>query len=326
MRFTFLFSLLASAWSSFAAVLMTTAGPIDAKTADVILPHEHIFTDLRGPATPGYGEADASEVIRVMQPLLLDAKASGVQTLIECTTIGVGRNVPIIARLARETKLNIVVPTGVYGRAHFAPKEYAQMSEDALALWMMTEIVRGIDDTGVRAGFIKTASSETELKPIEEKFLRASARASKQTGVVIASHTTSGKVAARQLAILDDLQVPPNRFIWVHAQAEADTTFHKVLAQRGAFVELDSIGNSEAEDEKILHLARMLVDAGFENRILLSQDAGWYHPGEPNGGKIRGYTALLTEFVPKLKKAGFSSDQIDKFLRENPFRAFAVER
>src|SRR5688572_18832572 len=153
--------------------IMTTAGPLDADAAGLILPHEHIFTDLRGPDKPGYGEADPADVIRVMKPLLLEAKKAGVDTLVECTTIGVGRNVPVIAALAKETGLNIVVPTGVYGRANFAPKRYAEMTEDQLAQWMMADIVVGIENTGVRAGFIKTAASEKELRPLEAKFLRA---------------------------------------------------------------------------------------------------------------------------------------------------------
>src|SRR5688572_8979570 len=92
-------------WTTSAAekVLMTTAGPIKQSAAGLILPHEHLFTDLRGPDAPGYGEADSNDVIRVMKPLLLEARKAGVDTLIECTTIGVGRNVPIIAALARET-------------------------------------------------------------------------------------------------------------------------------------------------------------------------------------------------------------------------------
>lgn len=303
--------------------LFTTAGPLKKQDAGLILPHEHLFTDLRGPDKPGYGEADPADVIRVIKPLLLQARESGVSTLIECTTIGVGRNVPIIARLARETGVNIVVPTGVYGRAQFAPKKYAEMSEDELARWMMTEIAAGIEDTGIQAGFIKTAASETELRPLEVKFLRASGRASLQTGVAIASHTTSGAVAREQLELLAALGVAADRFVWVHAQAEPDLEIHKNLAQRGAYIELDSVGGSAQEDEKIIKIIRSLIAARFESRILISHDAGWYNPGQPNGGQQRGFTALTKEFIPKLQKAGLLDSQIQRITRENPFQAFS---
>src|SRR5688500_1224207 len=163
------------------------------------------------------------------------------------------------------------------------------------------------------------------MKSVEVKFFRASARADKQTGVVIASHTTSGKVAARQVSFLEESEVLAERFIWVHAQAEADTSYHKALAQLGAYIELDSIGGSEGEDAKIVKLVRTLVDAGFENKILISQDAGWYNPGQADGGKKRGYTSLTTAFIPKLKSTGLSDAVIQKLTHENPFRAFAVE-
>jgi phosphotriesterase-related protein len=231
--------------------------------------------------------------------------------------------VPVIARLAKETGLNIVVPTGVYGRANFAPKKYADMTEDQLARWMMGEIVVGIEDTGVRAGFIKTAASEKELRPLEAKFLRASARAALQTGVAIASHTTAGSVARTQVDLVQGLGLAANRFIWVHAQAEPDVEIHKELAGRGAYIELDSVGNSEQEDEKIIKIIRLLTDAGLDNRILISHDAGWYNPGQPHGGNKRGFTALTTTFMPKLQRAGLSEAQIRKLTRENPFRAFA---
>jgi phosphotriesterase-related protein len=320
------------AWSTMAAerVLMTTAGPIKQSAAGLILPHEHLFTDLRGPDKPGYGEADLQDVLRVMEPLLSDASKAGVDTLIECTTIGVGRNVPFIAALARKTGMQIVVPTGVYGRANFAPKKYAEMSEDELARWMMTEIVVGIEGSHipngfrVQAGFIKTAANDDQLRPLEEKFLRASARASKQTGVAIASHTTSGEVARKQVEILKSMEVNEDRFVWVHAQAESDLEIHKELAKRGVYIELDSVGGSEQEDEKILKMIQALIAAGFEDRILISHDAGWYNPGQPDGGKQRGFTALTRNFVPRLQKAGLSEAQINKLTKENPFRAFSI--
>jgi phosphotriesterase-related protein len=315
--------LVAASTTAAERVLMTTAGPIRQSAAGLVLPHEHLFTDLRGPDSAGYGEGDTSDVVRVMKPHLEEAMKAGVETLIECTTIGVGRNVPIIATLARETGMQIVIPTGVYGRASFAPKGYAEMSEDELARWMMREIVAGIEGTSVQAGFIKTAASEKVLMPLEEKFLRASARASKQTGVAIASHTTSGAVARKQADILRAMRVKEDRFVWVHAQAEADLEIHKELAKRGVYIELDSVGGSEQEDDKILKMVQALITAGFEDRILISHDAGWYNPGQQDGGKQRGFTALTKNFIPRLKKAGLSDAQIAKLTRENPFRAFS---
>ncbi len=308
------------------AWIQTTDGPVRAETLGVILPHEHVFTDLRGPDVPGYGQAEADDVVRVMKPLLAQAKAQGVDLLVECTGIGVGRNAPLIARLAKESSLRIVVPTGVYGRANFAPKEYREMGEAALTAWMVKDITHGIDGTRIKAGFIKIASSETELKPLEEKFLRTAARAAKATGVAIASHTTSGAIAARQADLLREEGLSLDRFIWVHAQAERDLSFHKQLAGRGVYIELDSVGGSAEEDARLVNMVKELINAGHRDRLLLSHDAGWYNPGQLNGGTQRPYTALLAAFVPALRAAGFDETTLHCLIAENPRRAFALRK
>ena len=305
-------------------LLQTTDGPVGLSRIGVVLPHEHIFTDLRGPDASGYGQADANDVVRVMKPLLEEVKAQGVDVLVECTTIGVGRNVLVLARLAKETGLRIVVPTGVYGRANFAPKVYREMKEHELTQWMIKEIREGIEGTGVKAGFIKIASSEKELKPLEQKFLRTAARAARETGVVIASHTTSGEVAVLQADILEEEHLPLDRFIWVHAQAEPDLKIHKQLAARGVYIEIDSIGGSPKDDEKLIATIKELIATGHRHRILLSQDAGWYNPGQANGGQQRPYTYLLGTFVPKLRASGLDADTIRMLTVENPRRAFAL--
>ena len=43
-------------------VLRTIKGDIPTEQLGFILPHEHLFVDLRGPLTPGYGEGTPEEV------------------------------------------------------------------------------------------------------------------------------------------------------------------------------------------------------------------------------------------------------------------------
>lgn len=308
---------------STTAVIQTTAGPLDAQTVGLILPHEHIFTDLRGPQAPGYGQADPEKVLQVMKPLLMAAKAKGVDLLVECSSVGVGRNVRVLARLAKETGLSIVIPTGVYARANFAPQRYRDMSEQQLTEWMVKEIRQGIEGTGVRAGFIKLASSRTQLTELEERLLRAAAQAALDTGVVIASHTTSGPVALKEVDILEEEGLPPGRFIWVHSQAEKRRSFHKQLAAQGVYIELDSIGRENPGDEGLIEVIHELIDAGYVHQLLLSHDAGWYDPAKPDGGQQRPYTYLVDTFIPKLRDSGLDEGTIRILTVENPRRAFS---
>ena len=62
------------------------------------------------------------------------------------------------------------------------------------------------------------------------------------------------------------------------------------------------------------------------DRVLVSQDAGWYHVGEPEGGDYRPHTFLFDAFVPALRARGLGEADIRTLLVENPARAFAIRR
>ena len=70
--------------------LITTLGPKAAHELGVILPHEHVFVDLRTWEKPGYGEGDPDDVIRLMAPELEKARAAGVTALVDCGPVGRG--------------------------------------------------------------------------------------------------------------------------------------------------------------------------------------------------------------------------------------------
>ena len=71
--------------------LITTLGPMQADKLGVILPHEHIFVDLRTWDQPGYAQADTADVIRLMKPEIDKVKALGITAIVECSTVGAGR-------------------------------------------------------------------------------------------------------------------------------------------------------------------------------------------------------------------------------------------
>jgi phosphotriesterase-related protein len=302
---------------------VTTQGPLLAEGLGVILPHEHIFTDLRGPTVSGYGQADPADVVRIMKPFLVEARAKGVGVLFECSGIGVGRNVPIIARVSQESGLPVVVPTGVYGRDNFAPPEHQRLTEDELMMLFVKELREGIEGTGIKAGFIKIATGSAAMTALEEKFLRAAGRAASQTGAAIASHTPASGNASRQVAILESID-PAVRFIWVHAQSENNRQVQRQLAAKGAYIEFDNLGWSPGQEGTIIAAIQELLAAGYGDRILLSHDAGWYQPGQPNGGSQKGYVYLIDSFIPKLRAAGVDEAAIRMITETNPIRAFGL--
>ncbi len=155
-----------------------------------------------------------------------------------------------------------------------------------------------------------------------KKVLRAAAEASSETGATIGSHTLSGAVARNQLVIIERAGGSPDRFVWIHAQREPDIAVHHALGEQGVWIEYDGIGEPDS-DPLYLDLVQRALDAGLRDRILLSQDRGWYDPAQPGGGTPKPFTYLSEVFLPQLSDAGVDDDTIDHLTRVNPFTAFA---
>lgn len=68
------------------AKIQTVTGKVDVASLGLTLPHEHLFTDMRGPLIQGYAQAEPEAVVDVLAPHLTDAAASGVTALVECST------------------------------------------------------------------------------------------------------------------------------------------------------------------------------------------------------------------------------------------------
>ena len=302
------------------ASLVTTLGARSAHELGLILPHEHIFVDLRPLGTPGHGQASEAEVVALMAHELERADAQGVTALVECTPEGVGRRVDLVAAVSRAAGLPVVVPTGIY-REPWVPGWAQEASEEQLSTWMLGELEGFIGGTGVRAGWVRVSAGDDGLTPMEEKILRASARAAGRAGATIGSHTIRGRVVLNQLDILEECGFPLSRFISIHAQAEADLELNLQVVRRGAWLSYDGIGwGNDA-----IHMQRIqaMLAAGFGGQVLLSQDRGWYTPAEPDGGVPKPFTYLTGTFLPGLRLAGVSEEQIRQMTVSNPFKAFA---
>lgn len=297
----------------------TTLGPKKSAELGFILPHEHIFVDLRTWDTPGYAQAEDEDVIRLMAPELTKAQAAGVTAIVECSTVGVGRRADIDRAVSEAAHLPVVVPTGVY-REPWVPDWVQAASEAHLVEWMLSELQGEIENSGVQAGWIKLSAGDDGLTDCETKILRAAAAAGRETNAVIGSHTIRGRVVRDQLDIIEAMGYAPERFIWIHTQVESEFTLHLEMARRGAWLEYDAIGN---DDEKDLLNIQRLLNAGFGDRLLLSHDRGWYDPAWPGGGVPKPYTYLSDQFLPKLRAIGVDEATIHQLTHANPYRAFA---
>ena len=169
-------------------MLITTLGPKHSGELGMILPHEHIFVDLRTWDTPGYAQADTEEVIQRMAPEVDKAQKAGIGAMVECSTVDVGRRVDIERAVSQATGMALVIPTGIY-REPWVPAWAHAASQDELAEWMLGELQGEIEQSKVQAGWIKLSAGDDGLTACEAKILRAAAAAARETNAVIGSHT-----------------------------------------------------------------------------------------------------------------------------------------
>jgi phosphotriesterase-related protein len=303
---------------------MTVTGLVEAEKLGTTLPHEHVMVDFIGADKVSRDRYDRDRAFQQVLPQLKEVRQKGCRSLVECTPAYLARDPVLLKRLSKASGLQILTNTGYYGARNgkFLPEHVHQESADQLAKRWLAEWKDGIDGTGVRPGFIKIGVDKGPLTEVNRKLVEAAAKTHLESGLTIACHTGDGAAAMQEMAILREHGVAPSAWIWVHAQNERDTDLHRRAAEQGGWVEFDGIG-PETIDRHI-KLVQAMKQHGLLDRVLLSHDAGWYSVGEPNGGQFRPFTTLFEQFLPALKKASISDEEIQLLTVQNPARAFAI--
>jgi phosphotriesterase-related protein len=313
--------------------IMTVSGPVQPAKIGRTLEHEHILVDFIGADSTGYFRWNRDEVIEKALPYVLAAKERGVRTFIECTPAYLGRDPYLLKELSQRTGMLFVTNTGYYG-AHdnlFIPNSFYNIDEQELARLWISEFKNGIEESGIKPGFIKIAVNPADtLSPEHLKLIMAAGLTHLETGLTIASHTGPDNPAFAQINILKKLGVDPSAFVWVHAQRGTMGGIIRA-AKEGTWISLDNVrarpdmkpgapNSIEWYADKIMELKR----EGLLHRVLISHDSGWFDPAKPEGGTFNGYTDIFDSLVPVLIEKGMSQQEIDQILTVNPQKAFTI--
>ena len=304
--------------------VMTVNGSIPATEMGTTLIHEHFLVDFIGADKINYNRWNRDEVIKKVLPYLLEAKKYGVKAILDCTPAFLGRDVVLQRRLAKESGVHILTNTGYYGAMgnKYLPQWAFTETPEKIAKRWINEFENGIENTTVKPGFIKISVDPGHLSELHQKIVKAAALTHLQTGLTICSHTGIAIPAFEEIELLQKIKVHPSAFVWTHAQAEQDKTLHVKAAKLGAWISLDGIGWGDFE--KYADSIDNLRSAGMLKKVLISHDAGWYKPGEKEGGNFTGYTNIFTVLIPLLNKRGFTDNDIQQLLVKNPSEAFAI--
>ena len=297
--------------------LMTVTGPIEASNLGFTLMHEHLLLDLLKDSWSVNNllyepELAYLEVIRY--------KNAGGVTLVDQTNRGLGQDPIEVKKLAERTGLNIILGCGWYREPYY--EEYLNhWYVDEIAEQMITDITEGIDDSGVKAGIIgELGAHEKWVSPVEERVLRAGARAHHKPGLTIATHGTNSPVALDQLDILKEEKVDFNRVVVGHCGSWPYPEFHAEIVKRGAWLSFDNLSDTNPyELKKCLKLIEQIVKAGNLDRILLSHDVCYRTHYVSYGGC--GYDFISTRLLDHLVGIGFTDEMFHQVMVDNPRRA-----
>ncbi len=307
------------------AYINTVNGSIDPGKMGITLPHEHLLVDFIGAKEVSPARYNRKAVIQKTLPYLQKLKASGCHTLVECTPAYLGRDAPLMQKLSQKSGVQILSNTGYYGARNnlFLPDHAFNETADQLASRWINEFENGLDGTRIKPGFIKIGVDPGNLSQLHQKLITAACRTHLTTGLTIAAHTGTAPGAFDQLDVLEKEGVDPSAWIWVHAQNEKDKTMHILAAKRGAWVEFDGYGDGKEQEyyEMLLNMRQNKL----LHRVLISQDAGWYHVGEERGGDFKPFTPLFQKLLPYLKEREFRQEEIEQLIVRNPAEAFQIK-
>jgi phosphotriesterase-related protein len=305
--------------------IITVNGKIRGSEIGFTLSHEHVLVDFSGADMYDPEKWNDDDVLPVVIPYIKEITDLGCKTLIECTPVYIGRDPILLRKISDKTGINILTNTGYYGASdnkYIPQSAYAAKTTDLAKLWI-GEFEHGINGTGVKPGFMKIGVAPGPLSDFHKKLVTAAGLTHLETGLTIASHTGPALPAFQEIELLQSTGVSPSAFIWVHAQNEKDHSKHIEAAGLGAWVSLDGLNRNNT-----LQYTEWLVSLKNEEllqQILVSHDAGWYSPGEPEGGSFTPYTSIFKYLIPELKDNGFTVEDIHTLFVNNPAKAFSLK-
>ena len=298
-------------------------------THGAVLFHEHMSLDIPfwdrlvgtdNPARESFiGSPDSPYFMQDVDWMVAELRAAareGVAALVDGGHADMGRDLSFLRTVSERSGMPIVVSGGYYTDP-FHPPELAELTADEIAASLAEAA------TAERWGAFGEIASSAEMTPGERKVFHAIGKAHLLTNVPIFTHTANGLEAEAQLDIFESLGVPPGSVAIGHMGGldDPEATVHRRLAERGAFVGFDRLGGGPETDGHKVPMIRALIDAGYLANVLLASDFARASDTQRNGGP--GYAKTVTQFLPMLREAGVTEEQIRILTVDNPLRLLA---
>jgi len=326
-----------------ASDINTVLGPISPDSLGLTLIHEHIIAGYAGwECDPLARPFDLAKIVGVCRRALEPVKEFDVKTIVDATPIDLSRNIEVLQAVSEKLEINIICITGRYTEslgkwAYLKSRHHDKidMLQEELLEGMMQEITEGIGDSGVKPGLIKAASGYGCISPVEEATLIAAARASRETGIPILTHTDGGTMGQEQADILIGAGADPAKIMIGHMCGNSSLQYQLGVLGKGVSIAFDRFGLERLLPDSVRTATLLeLLGLGYADKIMLSHDfaASGFGRALPrpdeNERKLlanRSMTNIFKNIIPALKKANVTDSQIETMLIDNPRRLLSGE-
>ncbi len=307
------------------ATVNTVRGPLDTANLGATLMHEHVFT-----RSPGVFEAwphlwDKDEQIAQAIKTFGDLKAAGIDTIVDLTTVDLGRDPAMVKAVADQIELNIIMATGVW---RFPPRYFDRRNPDPIADLFVKDIEEGMHPTGAHAAIIKLAT-EPSVDEQNEAMLRAGARAHRRTGVPISTHTyVQTRSGLAQQDVFETEGVDLSRVVIGHSGDSDDLEYLTSIMKRGSYIGMDRFGlDMFLATEKRIDTVAKLCEMGHAGQMVLAHDTHCFMDTIPPAIKATrmpnwNFQHIAKDILPALRAKGVTEAQVTTMLVDNPRKVF----
>ena len=297
----------------------TVLGPVSGADLGFILPHEHLLVDTYDVRRNSDG---VLLELSTMRDEVADYQAAGGNTIVDQTIYGLHPDPQGLADISLATGVHIIAGTGFYHQQYY-PEWLDQWSITQIANRLTSHITEGFPGTNIKAGIIgEIGTHHRGVKPNERKVLEAAARVQRETNTPIATHALFTEVGIAQLDILEAAGANLDKTLIGHCDTNRDLEYSRKLLRRGVWIGYDAVGQLDKQrDERRAVSIATLINEGWLGQILISTDIASRSRLKIHGAE--GYKFLITKFLPILRSAGVSQDQIEALTKKNQQRFLA---
>lgn len=319
-------------------MIQTLTGEIAASQLGTTLMHEHIFV-LNAELMLNYpSRFDRAAMVDRAVTYLEEVRKGGVDTIVDLTVMGTGRNIELIKEVARRTEVNIIASTGWY-TYHDAPNFVTLNGpgrllggEDMLTEMLINDIRHGIDNSGVKAGALKFATDEYGITDGVFYIMQAVVDAHIETGAPIFTHSDPGKEnGLDQQDYLEKRGVDLTGVVIGHCGDSSDTTYLRKIADRGSMLGMDRFGlEARLPYEQRIDTVVEMVSLGYADRMVLATDSSVYSMNFPDAARkerLPKWNAkeIMQSVVPDLQQRGVSDEDIRTMMQDNATKILDTE-